>query len=153
MLARQMAERCPGARPIGGAVLRNWQFIITTRGTANIEPADGGTVHGVLWRCTLEHLHRLDQFEGVRWRNYLRRMQLVEREGEQRRTAAFIYVSARRYKGQARPDYMLTAVVPGARAFGLPHHYISELESWLPDTPAGAASNHYRGRRRLRRTG
>lgn len=150
MLPRQMAERCPGARPLGAAVLRDWRFIITTRGTANIERVKGAVVHGVLWSCNLAHIHRLDQFEGVRWKNYIRRMESVELQGERRWTASFVYVSARRYKARARPNYMLTAVVPGARAFGLPSHYVSELESWLPDYAAGAANHLYRGRR-LRR--
>ena len=150
MLPRQMAERCPGARPLGPAVLRNWKFLITTRGTANIEPVQGSAVHGVLWSCHVRHIHRLDQFEGVRWRNYIRRMEPVELDGERRWTPAFTYVSARRYTSRARPNYMLTAVMPGARAFGLPSDYIAELESWLPAYPAGAANNRYRGRRRQR---
>ena len=150
MLPRQMAERCPGARPLGAATLRDWRFIITTRGTANIERERGASVHGVLWSCHQAHLRRLDLFEGVHWNNYIRRMELVDFGGERHWTAAFTYVSARRYRARARPNYMLTAVMPGARAFGLPAHYMAELESWMPDYAGGAANNRYRGRRRLR---
>jgi hypothetical protein len=43
---------------------------------------------------------------------------------------------------------MMTAILPGARIFGLPDDYIAELESWLPDRPIGERVRRYRGRRR-----
>ncbi len=147
MSPRQMAARCPGAQAHGPAVLHDWRFMITTRGTAGIVPAPGAAVHGVLWRCGPHHLHRLDEYEGVWWRNYLRRTVLVSGAGGDR-LHAIVYVSWRRYAGQGRPDYLLTAVLPGAEAFGLPDHYREEISGWLPQNAIGGARGRYRGRKR-----
>jgi len=147
MLARQMAERCAGARALGRAVLENWRFLITKRGSASIAPAPGRRVHGVLWRCSPEHFHTLDQYEGVRFANYLRRPVTVS-DADGRALRAITYVGTRRQAGVARVDYMVTAVLPGALAFGLPEDYCHELSSWLAERPIGEQRIRYRGRRR-----
>lgn len=147
MLAEQMAERCPGAQLAGRGMLPHWRFLITTRGTANIAPHKGAAVHGALWRCSPVHLQTLDEFEGVATGNYLRRrVRLHTHDGRQ--ASALVYTAARLYPGPARPHYLSTAVLPGARALQLPEEYISNLESWLPNRPVGAAQSRYRGRRR-----
>lgn len=163
MLAQQMAQRCPGARAVGPARLNGWRFMITKRGTANIKRDAKAEVHGVLWDCQPHHLSLLDQWEGVAWRNYLRQRVVVRlgchapeevADGACDAAAApaefchsFVYVSSRILAGRGRPDYLLNAVLPGARAFGLPDHFIAELESWLPRRPI-AHSRRYMGRRR-----
>ncbi len=146
MSPQQMAVRCPGARVLGRAQLEGWRFHITTRGTASILPQADHAVHGVLWRCSHEHVHTLDKFEGVAWRNYFRRHVAVDLS-DGRSVRALTYVSARRYPGIARTNYMLTRVIPAARAFGLPGAYLGELESWLPARPMGERTTGYRGRK------
>jgi len=143
----QMAERCPGARAVGQGVLPGWRFLITTRGTASIIPDRDSEVHGILWRCGPGHFHALDRYEGVHWRNYVRRPVLVDRPIGAALPAQ-AYVSFRRYPGRARSNYMRTAVIPAARAFGLPGDYIEELESWLPNRIQGPVATRYRGRKR-----
>lgn len=147
MSPRQMAERCPGARPLGPARLEGWRFHITTRGSATIIPGERDEVHGVVWRCEPWHLHRLDAYEGVRWRNYRRRW--VEVHHTAGSSVALTYVSSRIYRGVARSDYVLTAVLPGGRAFSLPETYLDEIAKWLPSRPIGAGARRYRGRRRF----
>lgn len=127
-------------------MLAGWRFMITTRGTANIVAARAGRVHGVLWHISPQDLVRLDGWEGTRRRNYLRRRFLVRaRHGAD--WFAFAYVSQRHYSGVARVDYLESAVLPGAHAFGLPADAIAELRGWLPGRSIGAA-RVYRGRRR-----
>lgn len=136
MCAKQMAFRCPGARAVGPAALHDWRFHANTRGSAAIRPMKDSVVHGVLWRCNALHFHRLDKFEGVAWGNYLRRhVEVLTPLGTQ--VPAVAYVGTRTYDGQARVRYMMTAVLPGAEAFGLPHAYIEELRSWLPNGSIG----------------
>lgn len=146
MSPQQMAARCPGARALGSARLEGWRFHITTRGTASILPHSERAVHGVLWRCSYEHVHTLDRFEGVAWRNYFRRHVAVE-ISDGRSLRALTYVSARRYPGVARANYMLTRVIPAAMAFDLPKIYLAELESWLTARPIADRKAGYRGRK------
>ena len=142
MAPRQMAVRCPGARPVGPASLTGWRFIITTRGTANIITDVDHQVHGGLWRCEPRHVTALDRWEGVSWRNYRRRYFAVALADGSTCTA-LSYVSSRTYRGPARADYLLSAVLPGASYFDLPADFINELESWLPRLPIGGARNRY----------
>lgn len=146
MLPEQMARRCPGARPLGRGSLPHWKYITTKRGTANIQPGKDHVVHGALWRCDLRHIASLNRYEGVRLRNYLPRfMKISTRTG--RSYTALVYVSQRILYGISRPDYMLNAVLPGAKSFDLPEYYLKELESWLPERRIGAAGRKYIGRK------
>jgi len=148
MHPRTMRERCPGARPHSLARLDGWRFFINRRGAASIWPDPNGVVYGVLWACQLGHFAGLDAFEGVRWHHYFRRRLFVALPHAH--VGAFVYTGTRHMTGRARPNYMLGAVLPGARAFGLPGGYITELESWLPRRALGAQghANRYVGRRR-----
>ena len=145
MSIEQMAERCPSARALGCGRLDGWRFHITTRGTTSIIRDRGRAVHGVLWRCSHEHIHALDRYEGIVWHNYFRRLVSIETQTNSV-FQALTYVSARVYPGQARPNYMLTAVIPAAQAFVLPSGYVRELQSWLPKRPIGETKIRYRGR-------
>jgi hypothetical protein len=93
------------------------------------------------------HFHTLDKYEGVHWGNYRRRHAgVVMSCGTP--AQAVVYAGTRTYNGRARVRYMTTAVLPGARAFGLPEDYIEELCSWLPDRLIGEKRNPVRGRPR-----
>lgn len=139
-----MARRCPGARSIGRAELHNWRFHVNIRGSASIIPSDDSVVHGVLWRCSAAHFHRLDKYEGVSWGNYRRRhVSIVKPCGASE--SALVYAGTRIYDGRARVRYMATAVLPGAKAFALPESYIEELLGWLPDRPIGEKRAQYHG--------
>ena len=89
----------------------------------------------------------LDRYEGVAWGNYWRRRLHIE-TSDTDVAPAFSYVNSRHHPGRARVSYMKTAIVPGARDFGLPEAYIQELQSWLPDRPIGEQKNRYRGSRK-----
>ena len=147
MSAVQMQDRCPGAKSQGACVLSGWQFIITTRRTASIIRNPDAEVHGVLWRCTPQHQQTLDRYEGVRIRNYRQRtMSVLLEDGSVKN--AIVYVGANRNKGIGRPDYLLTAVLPGARQHNLPQEYLEELKGWLPRQIIGLSQNRYRGRKK-----
>ncbi len=146
MSPKQMRVRCPGSRPAGVAALEDWRFVITKRGTANIVPAKGRRVIGTLWRCLPQHLAMLDRYEAVRLRVYRRRT-VVVRLDKSRETHAIVYVASLHQPGLARREYLMTAVLPGARAFNLPPEYIAEIARWLPPGRVGAAKPRYRGRR------
>jgi len=59
---RQMSVRCPDAKPVGKAMLKDWQ--LTFRGVATLEPkADAETPIGV-WEITPKDESALDRYEG-----------------------------------------------------------------------------------------
>lgn len=147
MSPAQMAARCPGAQPVGAACLKDWRFLITSRGSANIAPCrHGSEVYGVVWNCRPHHVATLDAFEGVSWRNYLHRWVRLEcMEGGP--ISALAYTSLRRRPGRANANYLLTAVLPGAYAFDLPAHYLDELRDWLPARVICDRRRTYVGRR------
>lgn len=73
-----MKLRCPYARTIGAAVLRDYKFRFSYH--ADIVPFSGDLVHGVLWRITDQCLYNLDILEGYP-RYYDRIVVPVEHDG------------------------------------------------------------------------
>lgn len=67
---RQMAMRCPGARVVCVARLRNHRLTFAGTsprwggGVATICPARRSNVHGIIWELNEADLMRLDAFEG-----------------------------------------------------------------------------------------
>lgn len=57
-----MADRCPQARALGTATLLDWRFRFA--GPADIVPAPGYKVNGVLWDISQYCLNNLDILEG-----------------------------------------------------------------------------------------
>lgn len=62
---RQMATRCPNSYYAGRAVLPDYRWQINERGYANIVPASGFTVHGLVYELGPGDEPRLDRSEGV----------------------------------------------------------------------------------------
>ena len=65
----QMAYRCPDARVIGPVTLDGYELTFRGRangiGVANIEPKEGASVPGLLWRITPKCEESLDRYEGA----------------------------------------------------------------------------------------
>ncbi|KAI0549357.1 hypothetical protein F4679DRAFT_547637 [Xylaria curta] len=62
---KQMATRCPNSYYIGRALLPDYRWQINERGYANIVPASGFTVHGLVYELGAGDEARLDRSEGV----------------------------------------------------------------------------------------
>jgi len=60
---KRMAERAPSAQAAGIGILHGWRLV--ERLYADIEPATGECVFGILYRMTDQDLERLDRCEGV----------------------------------------------------------------------------------------
>lgn len=60
----QMERRCPKAKPLSILTLPNYRLVF--RGVADIIPAHGMSVDGVLWAITDECEFALDRYEGYR---------------------------------------------------------------------------------------
>ncbi|KAI0440171.1 hypothetical protein F4803DRAFT_528341 [Xylaria telfairii] len=67
---KQMATRCPNSYYVGRAVLPDYRWQINERGFANILPASGYSVHGLVYELGAGDETRLDRSEGVSSRAY-----------------------------------------------------------------------------------
>jgi hypothetical protein len=59
---KQMAMRCPDARPIEAIVIEGWQ--LTFRGVADIEPKADAMLSAGIWKITKKCEKALDRYEG-----------------------------------------------------------------------------------------
>ena len=59
----QMARRCPGAEPIGAALIHDYELVFR-RGFLTIEPKEGSFIPVGIWRITAENEKALDRYEG-----------------------------------------------------------------------------------------
>jgi cation transport regulator ChaC len=99
---------------------------------ANIQPAQGKTVHGVLYKVEENALRSLDRYEGVP--EHYRRIEVqVTPEGGQP-VPAQIYIASKLEKGLRPSAAYLQAMLDGAGEHNLPASYIGEIK-----TAAGAA--------------
>ncbi len=58
---QQMAQRCPGAKIVGGAVLKGWQLLFGYYAT--VEPAEGKGTPVLVWEITSAQEQQLDEYE------------------------------------------------------------------------------------------
>ncbi len=122
----QMSERCPGARPVGTALLSKHAFRINRRGVATVVSASSDAVHGVLWQLNDTHVATLDVCEGVAEREYEKHEVGVYKDGMH---SALIYIAMDTAFGRPRVGY-LERILRGAEHFALPIDYITRLKSW-----------------------
>ena len=59
---RQMAMRCPEAKPIEAVVIEGWHLVF--RGVADIEPKTDGMLSAGIWKITDKCEKALDAYEG-----------------------------------------------------------------------------------------
>jgi hypothetical protein len=128
-----MAQRCPGARLVGPAVLADHRFAVVRTGHGTVLPQKGASVHGVLWRIGRQDEAALDAYEELAAGLYHRAARVV-RCGR-RTVTALVYIAAATAPGRARPGY-LAGVIASARALGFPADYLAALEA-IARTSAG----------------
>lgn len=141
MSGRVMRDRCPGARPLGAACLSGYELVFSLPSSrwggfvADVRPAPGRCVWGVLWELGDEDLRRLDGFEGVAAGRYRREAVTVTWQGKP--VSALCYrVSSPVGEGKPSPRYRHT-LLEGAREHGLPHSYVAMLEALPTDDHGG----------------
>jgi len=141
----QMQKRCPGCIFIAAARLRDHGVAFTRPwaawgggGVADIQPAPGSTVEGVVWDITDAHRSSLDKYE--EYPNAYTRKDVVVETFDGRTLTAFAYVA--RPAGACRPSRRyLQQIIEGARSHGLSPSYITFLESFSADFEDKQARN------------
>jgi gamma-glutamylcyclotransferase (GGCT)/AIG2-like uncharacterized protein YtfP len=142
MLVEQMRERCPSASFVCVAGLEGYRLAFTRTakgnwkgcGVADVVPAPGQRVWGVVFRIDELDLGSLDRSEGYRpdrESNAYRRIDVhVQRDGDiEKPLAAFTYVVCVPEDPNPLPhrDYV-GRIIAGARSWNLPEDYVRGLE-------------------------
>lgn len=99
---------------------------------ANIQPASGKNVHGVLYKIEESAMRSLDRYEGVP--EHYRRIEVQVTSEGGGTVPAQIYIASRVEKGLRPSAHYLRAILDGAGEHSLPAAYIGEIKS-----AAGAA--------------
>lgn len=76
---RQFAHRCPGAQAIRPLFINDWRLVF--RGVADVQPHDGSTLPGALYRITAKCEEVLDRYEGLKSGLY-RKTDFVLQDGQ-----------------------------------------------------------------------
>lgn len=133
MSRAQMKSR---ARTVGEerlARLENHQVVFNKKArggtaTANIRPAAGNTVHGVLYRIPESAFKGLDRYEGVP--EHYRRVEVNVIDCSGQKVAAQVYMATKVENKRLRPaPYYLRTILDGALEHGLPDSYIAEIQA------------------------
>ena len=114
----QMAHRCPGAKVIDTATLKDYRLLF--RGgrhgaVATVEPCDGKSVPVLLWGITEANERSLDIYEG--WPRLYRKVNVpITVDGKQR--TAMMYVMTDGHElGEPSPGYY-SVIAHGYKDFG-----------------------------------
>jgi gamma-glutamylcyclotransferase len=135
MAAGIMGAFCPGHRLLGTAELPAHRLAFSRRsvrtgtGVADVVPADGRSVWGVLYELDRDGLDALDRKEGNGWA-YGRARVAVRPNGDEPSVTAVTYRVCRREPAEVTPSAQyLEGLIAAARDRGLPTAYLAELEA------------------------
>ncbi len=88
----QMAHRCPTAKPVGTAVIRDYELLFKGSKTGaylTIEKKKGSTVPAAVWEVTDDDEKRLDVYEGCPAFYYKTEMEVTV---NRKKIKAFVYI-------------------------------------------------------------
>lgn len=122
----QMSWRCPTAKPIAVATLKDHQLVFQGRpmgAHANVIPAEGKEVPVVVWEITDKDEKALDIYEGVKGGYYTKEYMDIEVNGKM--VKALIYIMTPNPYGKPA-DHYLETIVEGYKEFNLPISVLNE---------------------------
>jgi len=112
--------------------LENYELVFNKKvrggtATANIRPAAGRAVLGVLYRINESAYRNLDRFEGAPV--HYRRIQVNVLDAEGRPVAAEAYIATKVEKGLRPAPHYLKTILDGATEHNLPGDYIEKIQT------------------------
>jgi cation transport regulator ChaC len=119
--------------------LENYELLFNKKvrggtGEANIQPARGKLVLGVLYRLTEAALRSLDRNTGVP--AHYRRIEVSAQDGSGNKVNAQAYIASKVEKGLRPATHYLQTILDGAAENGFPEDYMAMLRK-----AAGASMN------------
>lgn len=112
----QMAFRCPEARIVGKAILRDWKLVFRTH--ADIEPCEGSEVPVLIWEINPLDERSLDRYEGYPF-YYIKKDLEVTMSDTGETVTAMAYVMTRGRKASVPPaKHYYDVIAEGYDRFG-----------------------------------
>jgi len=124
----QMAMRCPKARFVGKALLRDFRLVF--RSYADIEECKGFVVPVGIWKITPDCLVALDRYEGYPY-SYGRTRVKVVQPNKQTIEAMTYFMNADGYAAPSEKYYR--GIEEGYEDCGLPKHRLTEALGFTRD--------------------
>lgn len=123
--AGQILEERPGR-------LENYELAFNKKvrgGTAgaNIRPAPGKAVEGILYKINESAFRNLDRFEGAPV--HYRRIQVDVRDRDSRTIAAQAFIATKVEKGLRPAPHYLKTILDGAAEHNLPSEYVESIRA------------------------
>lgn len=114
------------------ARLLNYELVFNKKvrggtATANIRPASGAVVHGVLYKISDSCYRSLDRFEGAPI--HYRRIQIEVLDAENRAVPSEAYIATKVEKGLRPAPHYLKTILDGAAEHNLPADYIEKIRA------------------------
>lgn len=112
----QMAFRCPEAKIVGKAILKDWKLVFRTH--ADIEPCVGSSVPVLVWEINPLDERNLDRYEGYPF-YYIKKNLEVKRTDTGEKVKAMVYVMAKGRKASVPPTkHYYDLIAEGYDRFG-----------------------------------
>lgn len=132
MSRAQMQSRAGKILEEAPARLENYELRFNKKmrggvGTANVQPSQGNTVYGVLYKIDESAFRSLDRFEGVPV--HYRRIEVQVTTDAGQSVPAQIYIATKVEKGLRPAPHYLQTILDGAAEHALPESYLGEIRA------------------------
>lgn len=112
--------------------LKNYELVFNKKvrggtASANIRPATGKSVRGVLYKIPEAAYRALDRFEGAP--EHYRRIEVRVTADDSREIFAQVYIASKVEKGLRPAPHYLQTIVEGATEHGLPEDYVQGIRA------------------------
>ena len=131
---RQMRMRCPSARIIGTAEIKDYELLFKGSQTGaylTIEPRVGRKVPAVVWAVTAEDEAALDRYEGFPTFYYKKEMKLQIKgikSGKTRIRDCFVYIMHEERSIGIPSLAYVSICIEGYISFGFDEHFLAEAQ-------------------------
>jgi len=128
----QMKSRAGQVFDVQVATLANYELVFNRKvrggvATANIRPASGKRVLGILFKIPDAAFRNLDRFEGVP--QHYRRIEVRVSGSNGQPVNAQVYIATKVEKGLRPAPHYLQTILDGAVEHGLPADYVEEIKA------------------------
>ena len=127
---RQMRMRCPNARVIGTAEIKDYELLFKGSQTGSyltIEKSEGGRVPVAVWETTEADEAALDRYEGFPTFYYKEEMELDIKgikTGKIRHRNCYVYIMHEDRRIGVPSYFYIDTCLAGYRAFGFDEHFL-----------------------------